>query len=432
MTTATRPLSGTACSAADNDLYAAHAGDPRPNALFDIDGNRKPLDPDDPSQADLRAEWMVLYEKHGGEVEEPNEQPETEPDDPVEHCPYASNVVVAINLAQPIACPGQPLAITAVGTPGGGTYRWTISGGQAELVDAVGNVVSTGATVNLRGFKPDDATGNIPEQTITVTVDYTHPNGVASDTVDVKIHKIDFVVTNDRIVFANPLEVDDRGADVLIGNPAPATMPALLVNAEVEIQLDPACPAKTTCAQNHEVGWLQTVIANQREARYSDTLAEQTIPIPIRDELKTNINRPFYDHTMTFVFGADRDLARPGLLDRPNFFMPHTDPRTGTPGALRRMMLSNDFHVWLAVRNKAWWDHDEQNSLLFLRNFTWHCDLTADIDPTKPIGSRCTIVSRDTKPDRYGAGKGGVSPELDPPAAHNSQTFPDNPAPHIP
>jgi len=85
----TRPLNSDAVSAADEELYANHKDDKRPNALFDKDGNRKKLDATDPSQADLRKEWCDLYEKHNGEVENPDEPPETPPDEPLPDCPDA-------------------------------------------------------------------------------------------------------------------------------------------------------------------------------------------------------------------------------------------------------------------------------------------------------------------------------------------------------
>ncbi len=67
---ATRPLNQSASSTADDDLYSKHADDPRPNALYDENGQRKPLDPTDPSQADLRQEWMDSYKANGGATEE--------------------------------------------------------------------------------------------------------------------------------------------------------------------------------------------------------------------------------------------------------------------------------------------------------------------------------------------------------------------------
>ena len=71
---AQRPLNSTAVAAADDDLNQAHAGDARPNALYDVDGNRQPLDPNDPDQTGLRAEWKNAYAAHGGETEASDER----------------------------------------------------------------------------------------------------------------------------------------------------------------------------------------------------------------------------------------------------------------------------------------------------------------------------------------------------------------------
>jgi hypothetical protein len=66
---ATRPLNKDATKAADDDLYSKHEDDPRPNALYDEQGNRKPLSANDPDQTDLRKEWMDSYKANGGKVE---------------------------------------------------------------------------------------------------------------------------------------------------------------------------------------------------------------------------------------------------------------------------------------------------------------------------------------------------------------------------
>jgi len=63
-----RPLNPAAVSAADDEVYQNHADDPRPNALYDADGNRKPLD-NSAGQADLRKEWMDSYKANGGEMD---------------------------------------------------------------------------------------------------------------------------------------------------------------------------------------------------------------------------------------------------------------------------------------------------------------------------------------------------------------------------
>ena len=88
---ATRPLNEAAAQAADEEIYARHQDDPRPNALFDADGNRLPLDANDPAQADLRSEWMDAYVAHGGEVEGQPDDDDSDvaPDDTEQPCPLA-------------------------------------------------------------------------------------------------------------------------------------------------------------------------------------------------------------------------------------------------------------------------------------------------------------------------------------------------------
>jgi hypothetical protein len=54
-------LDAAAVRKADEAIYARHAGDPRPNALYDAHGRRTPLDASAPDQSSLRAEWRDLY-----------------------------------------------------------------------------------------------------------------------------------------------------------------------------------------------------------------------------------------------------------------------------------------------------------------------------------------------------------------------------------
>jgi|HubBroStandDraft_4_1064222.scaffolds.fasta_scaffold66788_3 hypothetical protein len=95
---AKRPLNQDAVSAADDSLYNGHAGDPRPNALFDAAGNRKPLDANDPDQAGLRQEWMEAYKANGGETEPNSADGHTPADQPVMPCdqrPVVNPVIMA-------------------------------------------------------------------------------------------------------------------------------------------------------------------------------------------------------------------------------------------------------------------------------------------------------------------------------------------------
>jgi len=76
-----RPLNSDAVKAADDEFYAKH-----PELVKD--GKRIPLSATDPSQADLRKEWVELYKKHGGKEEDDEKKPPAKkPDDPVEPCP---------------------------------------------------------------------------------------------------------------------------------------------------------------------------------------------------------------------------------------------------------------------------------------------------------------------------------------------------------
>ena len=145
-------------------------------------------------------------------------------------------ITVKITLSQPVACPGHPLSITATGDPAGGTYAWTITAPAAALVDGAGAPVSTGPSVNLRGFQADTGTGNIPAQTASISVTYTYTNGEkANDKKDVTIHKIDFVVTNDAIT-AGVIGPQETAAGVTIGPSAGNR--EIVTDPKVEIQLD--------------------------------------------------------------------------------------------------------------------------------------------------------------------------------------------------
>lgn len=84
---AKRPLSALATRVADEELYAQHANDPRPNPLFDQSGHRKPLDPMNPSHSALRLEWMKAYAKHGGKTEDVTTEAET-PHNVTKSCPF--------------------------------------------------------------------------------------------------------------------------------------------------------------------------------------------------------------------------------------------------------------------------------------------------------------------------------------------------------
>ena len=336
--------------------------------------------------------------------------------------PACPTVKVVINLSQPVACPGHPLSITAVGTPSGGQYSWTVTG-DGELVDTAGTAVSTGATVNLRSFKPDDAAGNIPQRLATLKVTYTHPQGTATDTKNVTIHKIDFEVTN-TAVMPGVTQVNELPAGVVLGNaPGMATMST---TPSVKIKLDPSCPRKPDCAANHQVGFLQTVVTNDRRIRYTNTLIQVTVVLPIRDQIAGPA--PFYNQsyggglTGLVPFSADGDTEVVHHEDSPSQNAAWSDPRVAAPGPppatnrqLRQLFFSNGFHVWLVVQNIEWSRHDPGHSFVYLRNYSWSMSLNVAVDTTKLVGSRCTPTSHPPTIGAVSIGKGASDPNLSAP-----------------
>lgn len=353
-------------------------------------------------------------------------------------CPLQVSVTIA--LSAPVACPGHPLPITATGNPSGGTYSWTVSGGGAELVDGAGAPVSTGSSVNLRSFKPDDATGEIPEQTASVSVTYTHPNGTARDSKPVKIHKIEFKVTNKAITrgFTDALESATAVQLWSYGT-------EMSTDPRVEIQLDASCPRKAACAANHRVGWLQTMLTDTRQARYSHTSLDVVVTTPIRDVWNATVF-PFYS-TVT-AFTGDRNTQTAHHEDSPSFpsapGAPWTDPRAGVgasppPGPppatnlqLRTMSFSDSFTAWLVVQNIEWAAHHLADSFAYQGHFDWSMQLNVTVDTTKAVGSRVTPKrNRITAPAEIQSGKGGGTPNLAAPFFNNSAVLTVNPAPGV-
>lgn len=65
-----KPLNSKAVAAADEEIYSRHENDDRPNPLFDEQGDRRKLSATDPSQVQLRQEWIKLYGKNGGSIQD--------------------------------------------------------------------------------------------------------------------------------------------------------------------------------------------------------------------------------------------------------------------------------------------------------------------------------------------------------------------------
>ena len=358
-------------------------------------------------------------------------------------CPPDEKVTVEIKLSAAVACPGHPFQIGAIGKPGGGTYAWTISG-DGELVNGSGAPASTGAIVFLRCFKPDDAAGNIPERTATVKVTYTHPKGTATDSKDIKIHKIDFDVTHTAVT-GGVTRANESGAGASLGNaPGAATMST---DPSVKIKLDASCPRKIACAQNHQVGFLQTVTSNDRRLRYTHTLIQVIVTLPIRDQISGPA--PFYNQSYgggspgLVPFAADGDTQAVHHEDSPTQSGQWTDPRAGVgpspppapPPAknlkLRQIFFSNGFTVWLVVQNIEWATHDPNHPFVFLRHYDWSMHLDVTVDVTKAVGHRCSPRSHSPTIGPVGIGKGGSSPTVSAPYPNLNNTVTVNPAPGI-
>jgi len=299
----------------------------------------------------------------------------------------------------------------------------------AKLVDASGNPVNNGDTVNLRYFKANDADGSIPEQTAGVGVVYTHPDGTASDSKAVKIHKIDFEVTDTEIT-AGVTQANESNVLVRLGSdPATST---IRVEPWVKIKLDPSCPRKQACAGNHRVGWLQTVWSNTRMVRYAYTLSSIVVPTPIRDNLPGNPPFPFY--WLVKQFTRDNELHTAPHEDSPSQPCPWTDGRLDQQAkdhpswpdilshALKRVSFRDEFTSWLVVQNIEWSGHDLPGSFAYQKNFDWSIRLSVDVDTTKPVGSRCKPHSSVPDIEPMSDGKGSREPNLAAPTANGSQT----------
>jgi hypothetical protein len=343
-------------------------------------------------------------------------------------CP---KVTVTITMPLAVACPGHPFELKAVGSPSGGTYSWTVSGGGAQLVDGAGSPTSSGGTLYLRSFQPDNTTGKIPAKTATVSVTYTHPLGTATDSKNIPIHAIDFEVT-DTAVTGGMTQANEGAAGVALGNaPGVATMST---DPKVKIKLDPSCPRKTDCAKNHQVGFLQTVLTNDRRTRYTHTLIEVTVVLPIRDQISGP--KPFYEGVTPFSGDGDQQTVH--HEDSPTQGAPWTDPRAGAPAPppaknqqLRQMFFSNGFRVWLVVQNVEWAVHHKDDSFVFLRNFDWSMRLNVTVDTTQAVGSRCTPASNPATIGAVGVGKGAGSPNLADPYPNVNNTVTTSAAPGI-
>jgi len=321
-----------------------------------------------------------------------------------------------------VACPGHTFKLHAVGAPVGGDFEWSVTG--ADLVDAKGKPAKKGDTVFLRSFKPDNDKASIPAQKATVTLKYFTAQGSAVANLPVTIHAIDFVVTNDVVASGRVAAGgNERPAGVTLWNDSATGLPEMKTDPEVQIKLDPSCPRKDDCATNFQVGWLQTMLTNDRRIRFAKALLTWSCPMPIRDVWDPDAQKPFYHEPFVMGFLKDGDKATAHHEDSPSLPAGWQDPRAGSPGgALRQIFFSNSFTAWLVVQCIDWALFDIPGSFVYLRHFDWSMHLDVTVDVTKAVGSRCSPASSPVQIGGVGVGKGPTSPNLADPFFNTSQT----------
>src|SRR5690242_9958934 len=67
---AKKPLNLEAAAEADEEIYALHERDDRPNPLYDEQGNRLKLSATKSKHEKLREQWIRLYGKKGGVIQD--------------------------------------------------------------------------------------------------------------------------------------------------------------------------------------------------------------------------------------------------------------------------------------------------------------------------------------------------------------------------
>jgi len=112
---ASRPLDSKGIAAADLAIYAAHEKDPRPNALFDAAGKKKPLSATDPAQECLRDEWMQHYAGAGSKVEQPKPKNGKAPGAAKQPCPCSKATLTVTVRYEPVDAPVKTASVTITG-----------------------------------------------------------------------------------------------------------------------------------------------------------------------------------------------------------------------------------------------------------------------------------------------------------------------------
>jgi hypothetical protein len=325
----------------------------------------------------------------------------------------AAGLEVVIH-AGPVACPGHPHELLATSNTPGGVYTWSIASQEASLTDGRGARLTNGNIVFLEGIDPEK---------VRVTVRYTVAAGVAQADARIRIHPIDFEVIRFDVV-AGMSEAVESANGLQIRQP-PGGQDTFAVEAAVKINVDPSCPRRDECARNHRVGWLQTLRANRRVAKYPGSRYQEEVPLPIRDATRADSMPPFYDgdEVYQFLWGTDQLTTRlednpetdtAGWLDDPSGLPPGSDLK------LEHLEMSNEFTAWLVVQNIEWAQRALADSFDYLRNLDWRCGLKASVDHARPIGSRATPRRAAARDLGMGGGRGTHTPKLDAPTAKSA------------
>ncbi len=309
--------------------------------------------------------------------------------DPVASCPYAVTVTIK---AKQTACPGHDHIVRAKGSPSGGTYRWTVSGSDVQLLDAdkkAFGINYNGDTVYLRCFKPDNKTGNIPTVITKVRVAYVHGSCTAQDMKTIAFHGVRFNVVDfkiDRSAATTKISFEDGmatlGSDGWRDGGHTSIDPLSIYNerevstiitakGKVQILIDKNCPRANDCAKMYQLGWHQTIRKTFSEARYARRI--MYLPsnplLPLRDGA---IEHPWFLLEGTLrLFEENEQTLIAEMRDSPGWVIGLRHHRDGSN--LRRASHGVEFTTWLLVGNMELVENVgfSENALSYLKNFDW-------------------------------------------------------------
>lgn len=194
------PLDSDAAAAADEEMYRLYDDEdkhPKPNALYDENGNRLVLDATAPDQQTDRDLWWELYFKHLDEEED--KSPDRRPDDPCLECEKAYLKVKVLNFE------GKPVegALVNVLTLGVATTDDT---GYADYGKITPNTYKV--TASKESYRPDPDERLPPVDTTEWPEAETSQEAPAGDTTVVEL-KLDGPYLKENIIVVGSEESYD-------------------------------------------------------------------------------------------------------------------------------------------------------------------------------------------------------------------------------